>query len=351
MNKIETYTMKNIAKSLTIIFVLLLGGLLFLLSNHIGGFRGFTVMSASMEPAIPTGALVITQQILPKQLQSGDIITFLRPDNTKEFITHRISKTQQHEQITTIKTKGDNNKTQDKWTVAGGSVIGRVIVTIPYAGYILSFSQTKIGIALFILIPAFFILLDELNNIINLFTRKDKSGSIAAETAVIIFFMGTIGSVVIHPSNALLTDSVTLTDNQVSVLIATPTITQTPTATPTQIPSITVTQTQTQTPTPPPSATPTQPPSTNCSGNTIISVSNNGAGSANVVTINNNCSSTIHQSNNAINTTTVSTNSSTGNNQTNNNSGITSIITGHTNTEFSVKTSTSSNVIQKHYRE
>jgi signal peptidase len=302
--------MKNIFKTFAIIIVLTLGGFLFLLSNHVGGFRAFTVMSASMEPTIPTGALVITQKIFPKELHGGDVITFLRPNNSKEFITHRVNKTEHSGRLTAFKTKGDNNKTADTWTVAGGSVIGKVILTIPYLGYILSFSQTKLGIALFILVPAFFILFDELNTIVRLFTnRREKStNSGVTETAMIIFFMGIIVSISAHPSQALLSDSATLTGNQFTLGITTPTITQIPTITETPIPteseptpSVIVTQ------------TPTGTPST-CDENTTVTVSNNGAGSVNVVTVNNNHSTTIHQSSNSSVITNINTHSSTGNN-------------------------------------
>ncbi len=243
--------MKNILKNFAIIIVLTLGGFLFLLSNHIGGFRAFTVMSASMEPRIATGAIVITQSIFPKDLAIGDVIIFLRPGNANEFITHRVNKKIQTEGLTTFKTKGDNNQTSDRWIVAGGSVIGKVIMTIPYLGYVLSFSQTKIGIALFILIPAFFILLDELNTLLKLFTnRKKKSIPITSETAMIIFFMGILLNFSMRPSPALLSDSVSLSDNQFTVsTITTPTSTQPSPSTITETPIPTAIITQILTPT------------------------------------------------------------------------------------------------------
>ena len=148
---------------------------MFFLSNQIHGFRSFVVTSASMEPTIPTGALLITQYTQPNTLQKDDIITFLPPIHSPEFVTHRITKAAHEKNLSTFKTKGDNNPNEDTWNLAGGAIVGKVIVTIPLLGYIFSFTQSPLGIIFFVLLPAVYIIIDELITIFELIKNKAKN--------------------------------------------------------------------------------------------------------------------------------------------------------------------------------
>ena len=191
-----------------------------------------------------TGSLVITQQIQPKILRQGDVITFISPTKEREFITHRITTIKQNGNVTVLKTKGDKNKTADNWILAGGGVVGKVVVTLPQLGYILSFTQTKIGLVLFILIPSLFIIFDEINTIFTLFKQNKKKESIVSEIAIILlFFSLSVTCFSPQPTHALLSDSATLTNNQFTFTKA------------------------------------------SCDTNTTITVSNNGAGSSNMVNV------------------------------------------------------------------
>src|SRR5438034_8266642 len=100
--------MRNVLKGFAICFVLFVGGILFMLSNQIGGWRAFIVSSASMSPTIATGSLVITHYVNPQTLHKNDIITFLPPLKEKIFVTHRIKTINQGKNLAIIKTKGDN---------------------------------------------------------------------------------------------------------------------------------------------------------------------------------------------------------------------------------------------------
>ncbi len=127
-----------------------------------------------MEPAISTGSLILTRYIAPQEIKPKDIITFIRPDKSREFITHRILKVSQNGSLTIFQTKGDNNKAADEWKLAEGGVIGKVVYTIPLLGYLFAFIQTKVGIFFFILLPAVYILVDEIHTIINLIKNHRK---------------------------------------------------------------------------------------------------------------------------------------------------------------------------------
>lgn len=269
----------KIIKGFTIFLVIVIGLLFFTLSNHIGGWRTFVVMSGSMEPNIPVGSLIITHYIHPDSLQKKDVITFIPPVTKREFVTHRITKISSKNTVKTIKTKGDSNSSEDSWIIAGGAVVGKVIYTVPYLGYIFSFIQTKIGILLFILFPAAFVIINEVSNISGLIKKRNKKQSeYAKTTACIVFLLNFLILTPLH-SFAFLSDSAGLTNNSFSVAIDNPTPTPTPSPSP---------------------ASPTdgsgQTPS--CGGNINIEISGNGAGSHNSVSVSNSCSMSIIQTNN-----------------------------------------------------
>jgi len=272
---------KKILKYTSITLVVVFGAILFMLSRQVAGYRAFVVMSASMEPLIRTGSLIITQRVNPHTLKENDVVTFIRPDNTKEFITHRIVSVSKPDSIPLFKTKGDSNESEDMWTLVGGGVVGKVHYTIPHLGYLLSLARTKIGIAVLILLPAFFIILDEAKIILALIKkRRQQSEKKLSPTAVTFLFIGIAVYSFNAPSQAILTDSVSLMDNTISVLEASPTPTASPTGTPTP--------------------TPTTHPGGGCSDIPDVIIEGNGAGSRNEVEVDINCESESFQSNTAI---------------------------------------------------
>lgn len=98
--------------------------------NH---FRIYCILSGSMEPTISTGSLILVDTDVSLQLHMEDIVTFTKQDS---IITHRIVK-----QINDQKfiTKGDANNNDDPTPLYKSQIIGKVILTIPYIGYIVLF--------------------------------------------------------------------------------------------------------------------------------------------------------------------------------------------------------------------
>ncbi len=256
--------MKRIIEVLLIVIVLFFGASVFLLSNHIGGWRAFIVLSPSMEPTLKTGSLIISRQARPGTLKVGDVITFIPPVKNRQFITHRIQEIYHNKSVIAFKTKGDKNKNEDPWILAGGGVVGQVIFTIPYLGFLMSFIQSKVGIILFILLPAAYIIIDEIFNIINIIKHNRKKNSSTEQIVAIMLFLF-LNLLFFTPAytHGLLTDSVSLSSNSFSVVVS---------------------------PTPFPTPSP-------CPGNINVNISGNGAGSSNTVDISSNCSTTINQTN------------------------------------------------------
>jgi signal peptidase len=128
------------------------------------GYEVKVVMSGSMEPVIKTGGIVV---IAPQSSYNvGDIITF-GPDTEKQIpVTHRVVEKTGNGRTAIFHTKGDANEERDQSETKGSQVIGKVLFTLPYIGYVIEFARTPLGFALLIGIPALLIILDELANIV-----------------------------------------------------------------------------------------------------------------------------------------------------------------------------------------
>jgi len=127
------------------------------------GLQMKIVKSGSMEPAIHTGSLAV---VMPqKSYGKGDIITFGEDSRTKVPTTHRIVSVEETRSGNLYTTKGDANEEADSSAVAHSDVLGRVIIAVPYVGYILDFARQPLGFAFLIAVPAAMIIIDEVFNI------------------------------------------------------------------------------------------------------------------------------------------------------------------------------------------
>lgn len=122
------------------------------------------VKSGSMEPAIPTGSLVFVRP--SESYAVGDVITFGRDTAAEIPTTHRIIGVDGAGSTIQYQTMGDANEDPDPRAIAPGEVIGKVFLSVPYAGYILDFARTPWGFALMIGIPAGLIIVDEVLRIV-----------------------------------------------------------------------------------------------------------------------------------------------------------------------------------------
>lgn len=147
------------------IITLLLGvaGLFFASFVPAFGVEIKIVKSGSMEPAIPTGSLVVVR---PSDVYKvGDVITF--GEDTKKQIptTHRIESIRTGQGGPFYTTKGDANEERDQQETPAKDVIGKVLFHVPGAGYVLDFARQPLGFALLIGLPAAMIIIDEAFNI------------------------------------------------------------------------------------------------------------------------------------------------------------------------------------------
>lgn len=147
-----------------ILGLLLMIGLISMLSKGsiFGKFRLSDVASGSMEPAIKTGSLILTDKT--ENYQEGEIITFKDPTGSSSTVTHRIAGILADGKF---QTKGDANNTVDKKSVSQDQVLGLVFLAIPFLGYALGFSKTLAGLIIMIIIPCTLIIYSEVLKIKN----------------------------------------------------------------------------------------------------------------------------------------------------------------------------------------
>ena len=106
------------------------------------GNRIYAVQSGSMEPAIQTGSAVLVETKTGLNgIAVGDVICFEAANGTP--VIHRAVRVA----VEGIETKGDANNVTDGISTTSSNYIGKVLLSIPAAGYILavlSAAKTKI---------------------------------------------------------------------------------------------------------------------------------------------------------------------------------------------------------------
>jgi signal peptidase len=117
-------------------------------------YKALVVYSGSMEPTIPVGSVVILTPVQASQVKVNDVITFQRPDNKSELVTHRVIAIESGPQGQQWVTKGDANSTADAWRVTAAGNGWRYYFNVPYIGYLLNWLQSPLGRILFLVVPA-----------------------------------------------------------------------------------------------------------------------------------------------------------------------------------------------------
>ena len=97
------------------------------------------VMSGSMEPAFPVGSVIITDTELADNVKIGDPIAFYTGG---AYVTHRIVDATDEGFIT----KGDANDSVDPWIVDKDKIDGKVVLAIPYIGYLFKGMASRRGL-------------------------------------------------------------------------------------------------------------------------------------------------------------------------------------------------------------
>ncbi len=155
------------AKYTVITAIIVIGGIFAASALPIpGNYKIYTVLSASMEPAISKGSIVFVR---PKNIyEVGDIVT-ATSGNPQRPVTHRISAIEKIDggKKTIFVTRGDANDEDDITRRTQENVIGAVLMHVPLLGYPVGWVQTPRGFVILIVIPAALIVYHEILTIVS----------------------------------------------------------------------------------------------------------------------------------------------------------------------------------------
>lgn len=148
LKEVGAYVTKSVTGLLTAVALLLV---FFLLQSKvagtepaIAGHKIYIVMSGSMEPALKVGSIVVVKPLDPEEIRPGDIITF-RSEHNSSVTTHRVNRVEADENGLLFYTKGDANEVEDPSPVEPRHLIGKVVLTVPYVGYLFAYARTPQG--------------------------------------------------------------------------------------------------------------------------------------------------------------------------------------------------------------
>lgn len=150
---------------------------------NIGGIMMFRVVTGSMEPTIPVGALLVTREVDIGTIRLDDIICFRTQVSEiwGKIVTHRVVSVMESDAVgVLLETKGDANLVADGYYVDSTNFVGKVIWHTgdgSMLANVLSLFTSKIGFLGCIVFPA--LLLAGM-------ILKDSVGSIRQELQMVL---------------------------------------------------------------------------------------------------------------------------------------------------------------------
>ena len=138
-------------------------------------FSLYTIVSPSMEPKINVYDVVVNTRVdNPKEIKKGDVITFVSTSSISNgmTVTHRVTDVVKGPDGLEFKTKGDNNLTEDTATAKERDLLGKVVLRLPQVGRLQFFIASSGGWLIVVLIPALFIIINDIFKIIKLNSTK-----------------------------------------------------------------------------------------------------------------------------------------------------------------------------------
>lgn len=158
IKKIWDVTSSVLVGVVVVFAVLLIGVRLF-------GIQVYSVISGSMEPEYPVGALIYVKEVKPSEVEVGDVITFVLSNETPA--THRVIAIDKDAQL--FYTQGDANYQINEETgekvymedppVHFNNLIGKPVFKIPVLGYIAYYIQHPPGMYIAIAAGAILLIL------------------------------------------------------------------------------------------------------------------------------------------------------------------------------------------------
>lgn len=122
----------------------LLAVLVAVVAAQLLGVRCTTVLTGSMSPAVPRGALVVTVPTRAVRLRPGRLAVFVPPPPYTtpggRPVLHRVAAVTDQDGRPVASTRGDANPAVDPWRLdlAGSGRYGRPVLVVPRVGWLLA---------------------------------------------------------------------------------------------------------------------------------------------------------------------------------------------------------------------
>lgn len=158
--------LRRLLTGLAIVLAAFCGAAVLLMGRPSFGWQALSVPTASMQPNISQGSMVLVHRVPDSTLKVGDVITHTNPLEPRTTLTHRIVKTYtiSKSNVPVYITKGDANPSDDI-PIAGGDVQGKVVGHVPMLGGWMMWAKTWVGIAVLVYLPAAIVMAEEVRKL------------------------------------------------------------------------------------------------------------------------------------------------------------------------------------------
>lgn len=100
------------------------------------GATPYTVLTGSMRPHYPPGALVVIRPVPESEISEGDVVTYQLESGQATVVTHRVVRRSTNLKGEVIfSTQGDANNVADAKPVKPVQIKGKLWYSVPYLGY------------------------------------------------------------------------------------------------------------------------------------------------------------------------------------------------------------------------
>lgn len=144
----------DLLSALIFLFLAVTAGMLFV--PKLFGYSQYAVLSGSMEPQIPVGAMIYDKPFSEQDLKEGMVVTYELSGGT--MVTHRVVSIDFAAR--TLETQGDANEMKDAAAVSFDQIAGICTFDVPYLGYLSLYAKTPLGITAVCAVLALVILLN-----------------------------------------------------------------------------------------------------------------------------------------------------------------------------------------------
>ena len=100
------------------------------------GYDYIFTRGSSMEPSFSAGTLLLARSTAPEAIEPGDVVAIPGSGGGAPSIVHRVVVLENADRGAVAWTKGDNNLALDAQPLALDGPVDRVVLTVPYLGWV-----------------------------------------------------------------------------------------------------------------------------------------------------------------------------------------------------------------------